>query len=206
MKAARLRDAIPRGVVFAIARIHGVIVELPLVTAAEIAAEYRPGGEATVKATLRRLRERDLISAGVAEHPREVAGRVAGTWHVYSALNLDAVRAARARTTNLLRRPWPSGRRASRGVARPSSSSAPDPDRWIPLSGEASDAGGPVPGVGDRELLAATRCSTGAWFEDDVETFIQTRLADSHDLRQPHTNHTIVGLELALSTGRECGA
>jgi hypothetical protein len=73
-----------------------VIIELPLVTAAEIAAEYRPGGEATVKATLRRLRERDLISAGVAEHPRGVAGRVAGAWHVYSALNLDAVRAARA--------------------------------------------------------------------------------------------------------------
>jgi hypothetical protein len=72
-----------------------VIVELPLVTAAEIAAEYRPGGEATVKATLRRLRDRELISAGVAEHPRGAAGRVAGVWHVYSALNLDAVRAAR---------------------------------------------------------------------------------------------------------------
>jgi hypothetical protein len=73
-----------------------VIVELPLVTAAEIADEYRPGGEATVKATLRRLRDRELISAGVAEHPRGAAGRVAGVWHVYSALNLDAVRAARA--------------------------------------------------------------------------------------------------------------
>jgi hypothetical protein len=74
-----------------------VIVELPLVTAAEIAAEYRPGGGVTVKATLRRLRDRELISAGVAEHPRGAAGRVAGVWHVYSALNLDAVRAARAR-------------------------------------------------------------------------------------------------------------
>jgi hypothetical protein len=72
-----------------------VIVELPLVTAAEIAAEYRPGGDATVKATLRRLRERELISAGVADHPRGAAGRVAGAWHVYSALNLDAARAAR---------------------------------------------------------------------------------------------------------------
>jgi hypothetical protein len=72
-----------------------VIVELPLVTAAEIAAEYRPGGRATVKATLRRLRERELVSAGVAEHPRGVGGRVAGVWHVYSALNLDAARAAR---------------------------------------------------------------------------------------------------------------
>ena len=51
-------------------------------------------------------------------------------------------------------------------------------------------------GVGDRELLAGMRCSTGAWFEDDVETFIQARLADYHDWRRPHTDHTIVGLEL----------
>jgi hypothetical protein len=73
-----------------------VIVEFPLVTAAEIAAEYRPGGRTTVKSTLRRLRERGLVSAGVAEHPRGSGGRVAGAWHLYSALNLDAVRAARA--------------------------------------------------------------------------------------------------------------
>jgi hypothetical protein len=73
-----------------------VIVELPLVTAAEIAAEYRPGGRETVKATLRRLREHGLVSAGVAGHPRGRGGRVAGGWHLYSALNLDAVRAARA--------------------------------------------------------------------------------------------------------------
>jgi hypothetical protein len=52
-------------------------------------------------------------------------------------------------------------------------------------------------GVGDRGLLAGMRCSTGAWFEDDVETFIQTRLTDYPDWRQPHTDHTIVGLELA---------
>jgi hypothetical protein len=51
--------------------------------------------------------------------------------------------------------------------------------------------------VGDRELLAGMRCSTGVWFEDDVETFIQTRLADYHDWRRPHTDHTIIGLELA---------
>jgi hypothetical protein len=72
-----------------------VIVELPLVTAAEIAAEYRPGGGVTAKAVLRRLRERGLVSAGVTEHPRGVGGRVTGAWHVYSALNLDAARAAR---------------------------------------------------------------------------------------------------------------
>lgn len=51
-------------------------------------------------------------------------------------------------------------------------------------------------GVGDRELLAGLRCSTSAWFEDDVQAFIQTRLADYHDWRRPHTDPTIVGLEL----------
>ena len=52
-------------------------------------------------------------------------------------------------------------------------------------------------GLADRDLLAGMRCSTGVWFEDEVETFIQTRLADYHDWRRPHTDHTIVGLELA---------
>jgi hypothetical protein len=65
------------------------------VTADEIAAEYRPGGGVTVKATLRRLRAKDLVSQGVAEHLRGSGGRVTGAFHVYSALNLDAARAAR---------------------------------------------------------------------------------------------------------------
>jgi hypothetical protein len=52
-------------------------------------------------------------------------------------------------------------------------------------------------GLADRDLLAGMRCSTGAWFEDEVETFIQTRLAGYHDWRRPHTDHTIIGLELA---------
>lgn len=73
-----------------------MVFELPLVTGAEIAAEYRPGGEPTVKATLRRLRERRLISSGVVDHPRGAKGKVAGAWHVYSALNIDAARAARS--------------------------------------------------------------------------------------------------------------
>lgn len=72
-----------------------VIVELPLVTAEEIVAEYRPGGGATVKATLRRLRTADLVSEGLSRRPRASAGRVAGVLHVYSALNLEAARAAR---------------------------------------------------------------------------------------------------------------
>lgn len=52
-------------------------------------------------------------------------------------------------------------------------------------------------GPADRELLAGMRCSSGAWFEDDVEVFIRTRLADYHDWRAPHTDHTIIGLEPA---------
>jgi hypothetical protein len=51
-------------------------------------------------------------------------------------------------------------------------------------------------GAADRDLLAGMRCSTGAWFEDDVEVFVQTRLADYHDWRRPHTGHTIIGLEI----------
>jgi hypothetical protein len=51
-------------------------------------------------------------------------------------------------------------------------------------------------GPADRGLLAGMRCSTGVWFEDDVETFIRARLADYDDWRRAHTDHTIVGLEL----------
>jgi len=74
----------------------GMIVELPLITAEEIAAEYRPGGGVTVKAIMRRLREKELVSEGVGEHPRGPKGTVVGALHVYSALNLDAARAARS--------------------------------------------------------------------------------------------------------------
>ena len=45
--------------------------------------------------------------------------------------------------------------------------------------------------------LVRVNAHGSAWFEDDVETFIQARLADYHDWRRPHTDHTIVGLELA---------
>ncbi|MGO9750864.1 MAG: hypothetical protein ACLP8S_29515 [Solirubrobacteraceae bacterium] len=51
-------------------------------------------------------------------------------------------------------------------------------------------------GPADTGLLAGMPCSTGAWFENDVETFIQTTLADYHGWRRAHTDHTIVGLEL----------
>lgn len=50
-------------------------------------------------------------------------------------------------------------------------------------------------GTADRELVARMRCSSGAWFEDDVEAFVRTRLVDYHDWRAPYTGHRILGLE-----------
>jgi hypothetical protein len=61
---------------------------------------------------------------------------------------------------------------------------------------ELSTPGARFLGLGDRELLASMRCSTGVWFEEQVETFIRTKLVDYHDWRRAHTDHTIVGLEL----------
>jgi hypothetical protein len=51
---------------------------------------------------------------------------------------------------------------------------------------------GPV----DRGLLGGMRCSTGVWFENDVETFIQTSLDDYHDwrLRTPITQSSASSL------------
>jgi hypothetical protein len=54
-------------------------------------------------------------------------------------------------------------------------------------------------GPGDRGLLAGLRCSTGAWFETDVETFIQTTMADYHGWRRAHSDHTIVALSSTTS-------
>ena len=49
-------------------------------------------------------------------------------------------------------------------------------------------------GTADQGLLAAMRCRTGEWFEDDVEKLIRERLADRHDWRRLHTYHAFVGL------------
>lgn len=62
--------------------------------------------------------------------------------------------------------------------------------------GGAGDAAARLLGPADRELLADLRCSTGAWFEDEVEAFVRTRLVDYHDWRASHTDHTLIGLEL----------
>jgi hypothetical protein len=51
-------------------------------------------------------------------------------------------------------------------------------------------------GEPDRGLLAAFRCSTGPWYEDDVERFVNSRLVDRHKERREHTDHRVIGLEL----------
>jgi hypothetical protein len=97
-----------------------------------------------VAAGRRRLRDRELISAGVAEHPRGAAGRVAGVWHVYSALNRDAVRAARDHDDELAARracaDGSSGRHCwTRSSARRLSTSSQTPvgDAVSPIGGAA---------------------------------------------------------------------
>lgn|GEM_PF-978618 len=51
-------------------------------------------------------------------------------------------------------------------------------------------------GSQDRASLATFKCSTGVWFEEDVERYVSHRLADAHDRRRAHTDHTIIGLVL----------
>jgi len=50
-------------------------------------------------------------------------------------------------------------------------------------------------GEDDRDALASFRCSTGAWFEDEVESFVATQLLRRHAARRLHTRHTVIGLE-----------
>lgn len=69
-----------------------MLAELPFTTAEDIAAEYKPGSGVTVKAALRTLRGKDVISEGLGVRPRGSGGRVSGERHLYSSLNLDAVR------------------------------------------------------------------------------------------------------------------
>ncbi|HWT92634.1 MAG TPA: hypothetical protein VN238_06530 [Solirubrobacteraceae bacterium] len=69
-----------------------MLAELPFTTAEAIAAEYKPGVRLTSKAAIRTLRSKSVVSDGVSIRPRREHGRVAGGQHIYSALNLDAVR------------------------------------------------------------------------------------------------------------------
>lgn len=49
--------------------------------------------------------------------------------------------------------------------------------------------------VNDREALSRFRCSTGPWYEDEVERYIENRLLDSNLRRAPHTGHRVILLE-----------
>lgn len=69
-----------------------MLAELPFTTAEAIAAEYKPGVRVTSKAALRTLRGKAIVSDGVTIRPRRERGRVEGGQHIYSSLNLDAVR------------------------------------------------------------------------------------------------------------------
>ncbi|HEV2999668.1 MAG TPA: hypothetical protein VGW75_02925 [Solirubrobacteraceae bacterium] len=69
-----------------------MLAELPFATAEDIAAEYKPGVDVSVKGALRTLRAKRVVSDGIGVRPRGVGGRVSGARHVYSSLNLDAVR------------------------------------------------------------------------------------------------------------------
>jgi hypothetical protein len=69
-----------------------VLAELPFTTADAIAAEYKPGARVTPKAALRTLRDKAVVSEGVRISPRDDRGRVVGARHLYSSINLDAVR------------------------------------------------------------------------------------------------------------------
>jgi hypothetical protein len=68
-----------------------VLIETPFTTAEEIAVEYRPDGTITVKAALRTLRQKGVLSPGITAIPRGTTGRVKGAVHLYSSLNLLAV-------------------------------------------------------------------------------------------------------------------
>lgn len=47
----------------------------------------------------------------------------------------------------------------------------------------------------DRSALASFICSTGPWYEAEVQTFIQTGALRRHLWRQPHTDHRLLVLE-----------
>jgi hypothetical protein len=51
-------------------------------------------------------------------------------------------------------------------------------------------------GSDDRDILARFRCSTGEWYEDEVERFVSRHLFDHHQWRKDHTDHRVILLEL----------
>jgi hypothetical protein len=47
----------------------------------------------------------------------------------------------------------------------------------------------------DRSILGEFECSTGAWYEDEVQRFIRDELFARHAARRAHTDHGVIGLE-----------
>jgi hypothetical protein len=69
-----------------------MLAELPFTIADQIAAEYKPGAGVSTKAALRTLRDKQLITQGVSRPIPGTKGKLAGELHLYSSLNIDAVR------------------------------------------------------------------------------------------------------------------
>jgi len=69
-----------------------MLAELPFVSSAEIAAEYKPGAGTSPKAALRALGSKGLVSSGIRQSLRDGHGRMGGTFYIYSSLNVDAAR------------------------------------------------------------------------------------------------------------------
>ncbi len=51
-------------------------------------------------------------------------------------------------------------------------------------------------GEADAAELRGFTCSTGLWYEDEVQQFVRRQLIDRHGHRSPHSGHRVVGLEL----------
>lgn len=69
-----------------------MLAELPFTIADQIAAEYKPGAGVSTKAALRTLRDKALVTQGVSRPIPGNKGKLAGELHLYSSLNIDAVR------------------------------------------------------------------------------------------------------------------
>jgi hypothetical protein len=48
----------------------------------------------------------------------------------------------------------------------------------------------------DAEELANFQCSTSAWYENEVESYVRQMLLPRHQSRAPHTDHRAIALEM----------
>lgn len=54
---------------------------------------------------------------------------------------------------------------------------------------------------GDWDLLRSFACSTGAWYEDEVERFVQTQLRGHYELGKAHADVAVIVLASAEDPG-----